>query len=106
MNDVIRGVCGTYMTDNAFSEFIKSRTRNSGYIRTTNRQATTRVPKKRKIVVNENEAELPEQNQTLSATSNIKKTGPPVTLVATLTHQSTDPPKTMTGSDNSERLPK
>lgn len=70
MNEVIRGVCGMQMTDSAFSEFVKSRTRNSGYIRTTNRQATARAARKRKlsnVPGDGNNVEL-EQN-TLSALS-------------------------------------
>lgn len=48
MNEVLRNVCGSQMSGSEFTEFIKSRTRNSGYIRTTNRQATARVNRKRK----------------------------------------------------------
>lgn len=60
-------VCGTQMTDGTFSEFIKSRTRNSGYIRTTNRQATARAPRKRKHSNNADEnAQDAEQNQQTS----------------------------------------
>lgn len=42
-NDVIRHVCGTPMSDGDLGEFVKSRTRNSGYVRTTNRQTSTRT---------------------------------------------------------------
>lgn len=50
MNEVLRNVCGSQMSSSEFTDFIKSRTRNSGYIyiRTSNRQATARKNRKRK----------------------------------------------------------
>lgn len=72
MNDVIGGVCGTQMTDGTFSEFIKSRTRNSGYIRTTNRQASARAPRKRKHSMNVGDENAQDAaNQQNQQTSNI-----------------------------------
>lgn len=51
MNDVMLSVCGSHMSDSAFADFIKSRTRNSGYVRTTDRQPAARASrtKKKKI---------------------------------------------------------
>lgn len=48
INEVLRNACGSQMSSSEFTEFIKSRTRNSGYTRTTNRQASARVNRKRK----------------------------------------------------------
>lgn len=45
ITDLITEICGTQMTNNAFAEFVKSRSRNSGYIRTTNRQVSARIPR-------------------------------------------------------------
>lgn len=48
MNDVIRQICGTPFNDSEFAGFVKSRTRNSGYVRTSNRQTAARTPRPEK----------------------------------------------------------
>lgn len=49
MNDVMLSVCGSHMSDSAFADFIKSRTRNSGYVRTTDRQPAARTNRTKKM---------------------------------------------------------
>lgn len=48
MNDVIGQAFGSRMTESLFAEFVKSRTRNSGYVRTTDRIASSRNREKKK----------------------------------------------------------
>lgn len=63
MNDVMLSVCGSHMSDSAFADFIKSRTRNSGYVRTTDRQPaarTNRTKKKRLIETIDDESVIAE----------------------------------------------
>lgn len=51
MNDVMLSVSGSHMSDSAFADFIKSRTRNSGYVRTTNRQPAARASRAKKKII-------------------------------------------------------
>lgn len=75
ITDLITEICGTQMTNSAFAEFVKSRSRNSGYIRTTNRQVSARIPRmqrKRKHVSEddvENTDVTSEQNASPSTAS-------------------------------------
>lgn len=48
-NDVMRECHGASMSDAAFADFVKSRTRNSGYSRKTNRMPAARVRGPRQI---------------------------------------------------------
>lgn len=43
MNEIIQLICGMQMSDSEFAEFVKSRTRNSGYVRLSNRLVTARA---------------------------------------------------------------
>lgn len=92
ITDLIAEICGTQMTNSAFAEFIKSRSRNSGYIRTTNRQVSARIPRtqrKRKITnaVNENGDENTHVNSEQNASSSTVTL--PVQAMSNRTQQST-----------------
>lgn len=54
-NDVIHRICGTQMSQIEFAEFVKNRTRNSGYIRVTPRITSARSARKRKHDAQEKE---------------------------------------------------
>lgn len=54
MNDVIRHLCGAPLSDSEFADFVKSRTRNSGYVRTSTRQTAARTPRASKEKKSEN----------------------------------------------------
>lgn len=67
INDVIRKVCGRSLADAEFGQFVQSRTRNSGYVRTTHRQATSRSKRQRFLETNDDDASL-DSNENNNAT--------------------------------------
>lgn len=85
-NDVIRNACGSHMSSSEFAQFVMSRTRNSAYIRTTNRQSSARTARKRKLTI----IAIDEQQSSVGPTS----VGP------TSTSTCTSSPKTVVSVEN------
>lgn len=82
-NDIIHGIYGSQLSENEFADFVKSRTRNSSYVRSTVRIPSARSSKKRKGATDGTSTPIPEKqppNQTvpegneMSETENIEPT--------------------------------